>query len=123
MSAQRRPIGGLENDVLTTLGAAGGPLTPAQVLAEIGGDLAYTTVLTTLTRMHRKGLLERERAGRAYAYAIATDSATFTARRMRRLLERDADRAQVLARFVAELDPDEERLLAGLLSESPEVRR
>ena len=37
------------------------------------------------------------------------------ARGMRRLLTDGADRAGVLARFVAELDPDEERMLARLL--------
>jgi hypothetical protein len=38
-----------------------------------------------------------------------------TARRMRKLLDDGSDRAGVLARFVAELDPAEERLLAELL--------
>ncbi len=31
-------------------------------------DLAYTTLMTTLDRLHRKGLLERSRTGRAFAY-------------------------------------------------------
>jgi len=41
------------------------------------------------------------------------------ARRMRRLLSDGSDRAGVLARFVAELDADEERILVALL-ERPE---
>ena len=40
-----------------------------------------------------------------------------TARRMLKLLEADADRARVLSRFVADLSPEDERLLAGLLAE------
>jgi len=32
-------------------------------------DNAYTTVMTTMTRLARKGLLSRRRAGMAYVYA------------------------------------------------------
>jgi predicted transcriptional regulator len=31
-------------------------------------DIAYTTLMTTLDRLHRKGMLEREADGRAFAY-------------------------------------------------------
>ena len=30
--------------------------------------IAYTTLMTTLDRLHRKGVLAREKTGRAYAY-------------------------------------------------------
>ena len=30
--------------------------------------VAYTTLMTTLDRLHRKGVLEREKAGRAFVY-------------------------------------------------------
>jgi hypothetical protein len=40
-----------------------------------------------------------------------------TARRMSRLLDSREDRAGVLARFVADLTPEDERLLAGLLAD------
>ncbi len=111
--------GGLEQRVLACL-AAGRPLTAGEVLADLGGGLAYTTVMTTLSRLHSKGALTRELTGRAYAYALSGDPAvlglTVTARRMRRLLEAGGDRAGVLARFVADLSPEDEQLLAGLLS-------
>ena len=32
------------------------------------GDIAYTTLMTTLDRLHRKGLLDRVPSGRAFAY-------------------------------------------------------
>ncbi len=111
--------GGLEQRVLGCL-AAGRPLTAGEVLAGLGGGLAYTTVMTTLSRLHAKGALTRELVGRAYAYALASDPAAMglalTARRMRRLLEDGGDRAGVLARFVADLSPEDERLLADLLA-------
>ena len=114
-----RPRGALEREVLACLAAAGRPLTAAEVLADLGGGLAYTTVMTTLTRLHGKGALTREPTGRAYAYSLASSldaiPASLTAGRMRRLLDSGEDRAGVLARFVADLSPDDERLLTELL--------
>ena len=114
-----RPRGALEREVLACLAAAGRPLTAGEVLADLGGGLAYTTVMTTLTRLHGKGALTREPTGRAYAYSLAGSldaiPASLTAGRMRRLLDSGEDRAGVLARFVADLSPDDERLLTELL--------
>lgn len=116
-----RPRGALEREVLACLVAASRPLTAAEVLADLGSGLAYTTVMTTLTRLHAKGALTRELSGRAYAYAPAgapgAVAASVTAHRMRRLLDTEPDRAGVLARFVADLDPEDERLLTNLLSD------
>ena len=113
----RRPAGGLEQDVLAVLAAAREPMTPAEVQVVLDDDLAYTTVMTALTRLHEKGAVTRERAGRGYAYTWAADTSTLTARRMRRLLDHGADRESVLASFVAELGPDDGRLLAQLLDQ------
>src|SRR3954453_11105159 len=113
-----RRRGGLEQEVLACLAAAGRPLTVAEVLGELGGDLAYTTVLTALSRLHAKGALTRGPAGRGYAYALPADpESAVTARRMSRLLDSREDRAGVLARFVADLSPDDERLLTELLAD------
>ena len=60
----RRPAGGLEAEVLAALWAIGRPLTPREVQRELGGELAYTTVMTTLTRLHDKGAVDRQ-IGRA----------------------------------------------------------
>jgi predicted transcriptional regulator len=107
----------LEQEVLAILAVSMGPMTPAEVQAELGDGLAYTTVLTALTRLHEKGAVTRERAGRGHAYRWAADTSTLRAREMRRLLERDDDREGVLARFIAELAPADGRLLARLLGE------
>lgn len=111
----RRPAGALEAEVLATLWASEGPLTPAAVQSELGGDLAYTTVMTTLTRLLEKGVVTRERHGRAYAYTAVLDKAGITAARMRELLDAGMDREAVLARFVGSLSDDEERVLTDLL--------
>ena len=116
-----RARGALEQEVLACLAAAGRPLTTAEVQAELDGPLAYTTVMTALTRLHAKGVLTRRPAGRAFAYGLAAEldtiPASLTARGMRRLLESGPDRASVLASFVAELGPEDERILSGLLEE------
>src|SRR3954447_1675186 len=124
-----RRRGALEQEVLACLAAARRPLTVAEVLTELGGELAYTTVMTTLSRLHAKGALTREPAGRGYAYTLPADpaavGAAVTARRMSRLLDSREDRAGVLARFVADLAPEDEQLLADLLADSrqdPEAR-
>lgn len=113
----RRPAGALEAEILATLWAADEPLTPADVQAEIGGGLAYTTVMTALTRLHDKGTVARARTGRAYSYTPILDQSGVTAARMRELLESGDDREAVLARFVGSLSAEEERLLGELLGE------
>jgi predicted transcriptional regulator len=111
----RRGYGDLAQAILTAVGRAGGAMTPAQVRDALGGDLAYTTVMTVLARLHDRGLLTRQRAGRAYAYSLVGDPAQVTARRMHRLLDVEPDRAGVLARFVDGLRPEDEKLVRELL--------
>jgi predicted transcriptional regulator len=113
--ARRREAGALESETLTLLWAASEPLSPAQVLERLPGDLAYTTVATILSRLVAKGLVQRVPRGRAWAYRPAEDHSGYTAMQMRRLLEQDTDVGAVLARFVDDLDPSEEQVLRSLL--------
>ncbi|MEU5390262.1 BlaI/MecI/CopY family transcriptional regulator [Streptomyces tibetensis] len=117
-SPGRRARGELESSVLAALWAADGPLTARQVRERLPGDLAYTTVLTILSRLHDKGMLVRHQEGRGYAYEPGRDEAAHTAERMRSLLERGSDREAVLARFVSELSEHDEQLLHRLLAGS-----
>ncbi|MER6976772.1 BlaI/MecI/CopY family transcriptional regulator [Streptomyces carpinensis] len=107
----------MENDVLAALWAADGPLPARRVRERLTGDLAYTTVLTILSRLHDKGMVVRHREGRGYVYEPARDEASHTAQRMRSLLEGIPDREAVLARFVSELSAQDEHVLHQLLSE------
>ncbi|WP_375492451.1 BlaI/MecI/CopY family transcriptional regulator, partial [uncultured Jatrophihabitans sp.] len=116
---QRRERGGLEEEILACLAASSEPMAPSEVQAALGDTLAYTTVMTTLSRMYDKRALNREQRGRAYAYSL-TDTpdvarASMTAFNMRRLLDTQDDRAGVLAQFVGNLEPDDEQLLKELL--------
>jgi predicted transcriptional regulator len=112
---QRRPAGMLEDVVLAALWGGERPMSPAEVQSSLGGALAYTTVMTTLARLHRKGMATRTREGRGYVYFPSVDEADHTAAAMTALLRRRQDHAAVLARFVSELPPEDERLLLRLL--------
>ncbi|MCQ4044497.1 BlaI/MecI/CopY family transcriptional regulator [Streptantibioticus rubrisoli] len=111
----RRPGGALEAEILGLLHAAPQALSPGEVLERLGGDLAYSTVVTVLSRMHDKGLLTRAKRGRAYAYAPVADAHGITARRMRQVLDSDPDREAVLSRFISDLSADDEQLLRQML--------
>ncbi|GAA3615236.1 BlaI/MecI/CopY family transcriptional regulator [Kineosporia mesophila] len=121
-----RRSGALEKEIVACLAAARWPLTPAQVQTQLGGDLAYTTVLTTLTRLHTKQAVVREPRGRAYAYSLAVSQADseagLIAHQMQKLLAEDVDTASVLSRFVDTLDDDSEKILRDLLGRTQDPR-
>src|SRR6478609_2282337 len=116
----RTGLGHLESAVLCVVAGATRPVTVAQVQGQLPGSPAYTTVMSTLARLAEKGALTRSLDGRAYRYELAAPAGSIddavTARQMRRLMSQAGHRDAVLARFVAELDPDEERLLTDLLA-------
>ena len=115
--AKRRPMGALETRVLEELWGSGDALTPAQVQAAIDGDLAYTTAMTILTRLWKKGQVTRSRSGRAYAYAPTLSQAEFLAERMGGELRRTRDRSAVLSQFVDKLSKADTKALRVLLLE------
>jgi predicted transcriptional regulator len=116
--SRRRGQGELEALVLAALREADGPATAGWVRERLGGGLAYTTVITILTRLLAKGVVTRERTGRSFAWTSASDQAGLAAHRMRRVLDAESDREAVLASFVTGLGPDDERLLRELLGRS-----
>ncbi len=113
--ARRRGQGELEAQVLAALHQAPGPATAAWVQDHLGGDLAYTTVMTILSRLHAKKAVTRERDGRSYVWLPAADEAGLAALRMRRVLDSESDRDAVLASFVSALSAQDEQLLRTLL--------
>ena len=124
MSAgSRREAGELESEVLATLWAGEQPMTPAAVLERLHRTLAYTTVMTTLTRLFEKGLVDRRRAGRGYAYSPKVREAELAARRFRAVLDRGYDRSAVLQGFVSELSSDEVSMLRRLLADEQRTAR
>lgn len=107
MGVEEKFLGPLEAVVMERLWKRGSA-TVRDVVEDLGRtrSLAYTTVMTIMTRLHTKGLLERDRDGKTYVYRPA-----FTREEHRERLSRDLVRGLVdefgelaLAQFAAELD-------------------
>jgi len=97
-----RVLGDLEERLMEILWEAG-PLSVREVKAHLGrSKLAYTTVMTTLDRLFKKGLLARTKNGIAFVYQPAIDRAEYQRRvvhaALAPLLEQGA--GPVLAAFV-----------------------
>lgn len=115
---ERRATGSLESAVLECLWEADGPQTPSQVLTSLGDGLAYTTVMTILVRLWQKGLAERERVGRAFAYRAKVTEAELVAGRMRTALSQASDRSTTLSSFVGGLSRREVAVLRAALEDT-----
>ena len=119
-AAQRRRAGALEAEILALLRGAGRPLSPGQVRDRLGAcelpdsALSYSTVVTILSRLYAKGLLSRQRDGRAFVYTVV-DEASLAASRMSQALDTGRDHDAVLSRFVSGLSGRDAKLLRQLL--------
>ncbi|GGN92273.1 transcriptional regulator [Actinoplanes lobatus] len=98
----------LEREVMAKLWDAREPLTVRQVHDRLSRDrdLAYTTVMTVLDRLAKKGLVVQQRADRAYRYAPAQTREEMTAGVMLDALSATPDRDAALAYFVGQLPPE-----------------
>jgi predicted transcriptional regulator len=116
-------LGDLEREVMTQLWASTGPLTVRQVHERLNRDrdLAYTTVMTVLDRLAKKGVVNREKADRAYLYAAAQTREEMTAAVMLDALTTSGDRDAALAHFVGQLPP--EALTAAIEAAAIEAAR
>ncbi|VFA98945.1 Transcriptional regulator BlaI [Nocardia cyriacigeorgica] len=77
-------------------------------------EMAYTTVMTTMDNLHRKGWLERERRGRAYVYWPSLSREQYSAKLMRDAL--GGGRSDlILAHFVEQISDDESAALRTVL--------
>lgn len=109
------PLGSLEERVMDVMWD-GDARTVREVAARIGRRLAYTTVMTTLDRLHKKGLLARVREGNAFRYRAAVTRDEFHRRLVEDtvagLLAQSADSA--LAGFLDAAEAVDEENLARL---------
>jgi predicted transcriptional regulator len=108
-------LGELERAVMEVLWAAPGACTARDVQeALVDRGLATTTVLTVLGRLERKGLVARERSGRAHHYRASGTREDHIAALMHDALDAAPDRGAVLARFIGDMAPDEQAALRKL---------
>lgn len=97
-------FGVLERDVMRVLWTHA-DLTVRDVQARLSREAAYTTVMTTLDRLYKKGVLARRQAGRAFLYSAALTRPQLQAQIAGGVLSgllqgRDGATAPVLSNFV-----------------------
>jgi len=113
-----RPAPAAARDVLAALGERDGTGDGAP------RELAITTVLTVLDRLRRKGLVGRERSGRAHLYQASVSREAYVADLMLEALGQAPDRSAALTRFLGSVTPDDtdhlRRALGGELTPAPE---
>lgn len=113
-------LGELERAVMEHLWSSDAPQTVRQVhegLAE--RSLAYTTVMTVLQRLAKKGLVAQHRGDRAYRYTAASAREELVAELMFDALNQapaSGGRAAVLVHFVERVDADEADALRQALA-------
>jgi predicted transcriptional regulator len=108
-------LGELERAVMHRLWAAPGSMTARDVQEGLTTNPATTTVLTVLGRLERKGLVTRERDGRAHRYRAVGSREDHVAELMNDALDAAGDRSAALARFVGSIPPEERARLRDLL--------
>lgn len=104
-----RRLGELEAAVMELLWADDGPgLSVREALERLTSrkPLAYTTVMTVLDNLHRKGFVERAKEGRAYRYRATSSREQHTAELMEGALDGTSDRTAALLHFVQNISPD-----------------
>lgn len=102
-------FGALEEQVMLRLWAAAEPLAVRDVREALRPerDPAYTTVMTVLDKLYRKGVLRRHPVGRAYRYEPVLSREAHTAALMREDWLSGGGRAGALVHFVEDMTPEQ----------------
>ena len=123
---RRARLGDLERTIMDRLWALDGTdsdaaLTVRDIHESISQerDIAYTTVMTVLDRLTKKGLVTRERDGRAWRYQAVSTSEEITAQLLREGLEHieSSDRRAAMMHFLDAASAEEIDDLKAALAE------
>lgn len=119
-----KDLGELEAEVMARLWDWDRTCTVRDILQDMTADrqLAYTTVMTVLDNLHKKGFVSRKAVGRAYHYRSVKSREEHTADLITFALARSDDRPASLLKFVERLDPEEQAALRASLDRLPEQR-
>lgn len=118
-------FGALELRVLDAVWRRGGEVAVRDLQPEFPGA-AYTTLMTTMDRLHRKGVLERRKIGRAFVYRPVSSrqelESGLVTRALQPLLQGESAQP-ILSFFVEEVSRQDDRLLDELERLVREKRR
>ena len=108
-----RGFGDLEAVVMHMAWDHDGPVTVRELFDELRQEraIAYTTVMSTMDNLHRKGWLARAKEGKAYRYTPTASREEYSARLMREALADGGDAEVVLSHFVAQMGGAESEAL------------
>ena len=117
-------FGDLEAVIMHRVWDHGGPVTVRELFEELQAErvIAYTTVMTTMDNLHRKGWLARVKEGKAYRYTATASREEYSARLMREALDGGGDTQAVLSHFVAQMDGEESEVLRTVVRQLAERR-
>jgi predicted transcriptional regulator len=113
-----RGFGDLETVIMQMVWDHHCPVTVRELLDDLRQEreIAYTTVMSTMDNLHRKGWLARSKDGRAYRYTATASREEYSARLMREALADGGDTEAVLGHFVAQMGgPESEALRTVVL--------
>lgn len=133
MGVREHELGEAELQVLRALWEIG-PAAVRQVLNHLhqrGRKVAYTTVLTFLTRLEQKGFVKSDKSGLAYVYRAAVTRNQVTRSRLKVMLDElfDGEAAPLVLqlmkteKFSAQEIAELQKLIDRLDVPSPEMRR
>jgi predicted transcriptional regulator len=112
-----RGFGDLEAEVMQRVWDHNGPVSVREIFEEMRQQrtIAYTTVMSTMDNLHRKGWLNRDKDGKAYRYTAVASRDEYSARLMREAMAEAGDTEAVLSHFVAQMDGEQSQVLGEVL--------
>ncbi|MFD5713037.1 BlaI/MecI/CopY family transcriptional regulator [Streptomyces pharetrae] len=120
-----RPLGELEDAVMTRVWKWNRPVTVREVLEDLQRErsIAYTTVMTVLDNLHQKGWVRREAEGRAYRYEAVSTRAAYAAALMNDAWSQSDNPAAALVAFFGMMSEEQRLALrdAMRIVEGPET--
>ncbi|MGW5636108.1 BlaI/MecI/CopY family transcriptional regulator [Streptomyces sp. NPDC003832] len=109
-----RPLGELEDAVMTRVWKWNRPVTVREVLEDLQQErtIAYTTVMTVLDNLHQKGWVRREAEGRAYRYEAVSTRAAYSAALMNDAWSQSDNPAAALVAFFGMMSDEQRQALS-----------
>ncbi|MFD9052444.1 BlaI/MecI/CopY family transcriptional regulator [Streptomyces zaomyceticus] len=117
MLKPRRPLGELEDAVMTRVWKWNRPVTVREVLEDLQQErlIAYTTVMTVLGNLHQKGLVRRQPEGRAYRYEAVSTRAAYAASLMNEAWSQSGNPTAALIAFFGMLSEEQHQALSDAI--------
>ena len=113
-----RGFGDLESVIMDLIWSHSVPVTVREIHTQLRDrrEIAYTTVLTVMDNLHKKGWLGKAPLGRAHQYSAVVSREQYGAQLMREALDDSGDRAEALLQFVDRMSSDEAAAVRAALA-------